>query len=193
MQEDIARLRQTVLAQAEEIRAHLIEEIHAEEADKIDSFRAKRERKEEVFTQNEKNKVRAAVNEKLSALRMREHRALLLRREELLEELFSGVEEKLRAYVTEKDYQIRMAQYLKAAVNRYRGEDMLVEVCRKEDVGLAKECVSEAVLSEEDFIGGFRLVLPERHMVINQTLMGRMEEEKNAFHEIRIESEVEGK
>lgn len=192
MQEAIIRLRQKILAQAEEERDRLVNEMETEKADKIESFRAKRERKEDSFTQHEKNKVRSAASETLSTLRMNEYRALLLRREELLEELFCGVEEKLRAFTGGKDYPAWMKQNLQAATSRYREEDMLVEVCRKEDAELAKECVSEVELVTEDFIGGFRLVLPERHMVINQTLMGRMEEEKNAFHEIRIESEVDG-
>ena len=192
MQEAIIRLRHKILAQAEEERTRRVEEMDAEKAEKIDSFRAKRERKEESFTQNEKNKVLSAASETLSTLRMNEYRALLLRREELLEELFCGVEEKLRAFTQEAAYRTWMTQNLQAVVGRYQGETMLAEVCRKEDVEAAKECVPEVKLSEEDFIGGFRLVLPERRMVINQTLLSRMEEEKSAFYEIRIESEVDG-
>lgn len=188
MQEEVNRLKRAILSRAEDMRDAMLHEIDEEKEKALTAFRKSTEEAEEARFSAEANRYRGEVNERLATLKMEEHRTLLIRREELSNTLMQEVQKELRAYVQTPAYTDYLTEKIAALAKKYEGETLFIEVCRKEDAAIAKP-YAEVRLAEEDFIGGFRLGIPARHMVVDESLRSRLEDAFREFHEIRIETE----
>ena len=190
MQEEVNRLKRAVLSSAEERKEDILRRALTEKETALFEFRQALTEKEAAKYKEAANRYVALTNEKIATYKMDAHRALLIRREEIAESLKKEVEEELRRYVKTPEYAAHFTERIQEVAERFAGETLFLEVCRKEDAEAAQS-VAEVRLAEEDFLGGFRLGIPNRRMVIDESLHSRLEDAFREFHEIRIESEEE--
>ena len=188
MQDHVNGLTRAVLAHADEERDRLLRELRESTSAALADFRKTAEETEDRRFREEAARVENAATEKYETLRMAAHREILIHREELTDRLREAVREALTRYVGTPEYEEHLAQKAGEIARKYAGETLFIEVCRKEDVPALREYAAVR-LAEEDFIGGFRLGIPARRIVVDESLRSRMEDAFREFHEIRIESE----
>ena len=157
--------------------------------------KARREMADRLKT--ETYRLQRESNKKIHAVSMKSRRDLFSRRERLIDELFTDLEKNLRDFTGTPAYK----DFLTEGVTAVTGTDFLPSgaVSAKEtspakntDFSIIqlmaqdifykdlKELIESKTLltaeaTEEDFIGGFRLISGNRRMIADYTLLARME------------------
>lgn len=104
--------------------------------------------------------------------------------EKMKEELFSLVEEKLLAYQKTKEYQQLLAQKIVKAKQFAAGEAMTVYIDPTDSAlkeVLEQETGCEITISREDFWGGMRAVIRSKNVLIDESFVSRVTQEKELY------------
>lgn len=126
-----------------------------------------------------------SANEKVSKAEIDAKKALLLKREEILNEVFSSVLNKIAAYKQTEDYK----KYLIDAVLKAKesgGKDGITVHLASSDAGYAKiieeQCgVNTAVSDTDDFIGGICVLMKNSNQIIDMSFAMRLGEAREEF------------
>ena len=98
--------------------------------------------------------------------------------------LFQLVEDKLQAYMQTNDYEKNLVKQIKNA-KEFAGEDELTVYLNQSDSEkkerIEKESGQTLTISKTDFIGGIRAVIKSRNLLIDNSYLARLNEEKEAY------------
>ncbi|MDF2484743.1 MAG: hypothetical protein K0R46_911 [Herbinix sp.] len=123
-------------------------------------------------------------NRKLSAEAMDIRRKLLEKTAEISERVFHDVMTKLEAYMKTSEYEELLAVQIKNAKEFALGDVITVYInpsdANKASALEEKTGVSLTV-SDRDFIGGTRAVIPSRSILIDNSFLTKLEEAKSSF------------
>ena len=150
----------------------------AEAAGKDAERRAGRRVQAETYRiEIEKNKlvVNAAIAAKKSAVELRSH---------LINEIFGGVAAKAEDFVKTDGYADYLRRNIAESVKPYPGARVIVMERDKNAVS-ALTGAHAFDYTGDDFIGGFKIFLPERNAVLDCTLKNRIAGEKKSFNRLR--------
>ena len=124
------------------------------------------------------------INKALSAEQLHIKRKLSRKQQELREILFSEIQEQLRAF-TKSGY----ADWLETKVKKalvIAGEDEIQINLSPEDADLIPEIENRTgikpFLAETSFLGGIRAVIPQKNILIDDTLLTSFQNEKESFN-----------
>lgn len=125
------------------------------------------------------------INKALSAEQLHIKRKLSRKQQELREILFSEIQEQLRAFTKSEGY----ADWLEAKVKKalvIAGEDEIQISLSPEDADLIPEIEKRTgmrpLLAEDSFLGGIRAVIPQKNILIDDTLLTSFQNEKENFN-----------
>lgn len=125
------------------------------------------------------------INKALSAEQLHIKRKLSRKQQELREILFSEIQEQLRAFTKTEGY----ADWLEAKVKKalvIAGEDEIQISLSPEDADLISEIEKRTgmrpLLAEDSFLGGIRAVIPQKNILIDDTLLTSFQNEKENFN-----------
>ncbi len=174
--------KEAVLSQAEARSMEIIAEAGRQRAKALEAAYAQCEAADPAVIGA---KLAREAEQRYASIAGQAHRDLLAWREQLMAELFGEVEEKLEAFTQSEAYEGWLLQKL-AAHKQFAGdgEGITLEV-RREDEGLSaalqKALPKAAVHAAPDIrLGGVRIA--GGHIVYNETLDAKLEDEKKAFY-----------
>ncbi|WP_310602456.1 V-type ATP synthase subunit E [Anaerosporobacter sp.] len=103
---------------------------------------------------------------------------------EKVDGLFADVKNKLSAYMQTPEYQSFLITKINEAIAFAKDNELIIYI-NPTDTHLktALEAAThvETTISNIDFFGGIRCVIPERHILIDNSFMSKLEEEKANF------------
>ncbi len=109
------------------------------------------------------------------------------RRAELITELFRNVENRFLDYTKTEEYVSFLIEGAKAAVSKYGS--VQIELMER-DMGhnAVIEAKSGAVVlsSDEDFLGGFRVIVPKKDAILDCTFKDKLKDEQRTFSLLKI-------
>lgn len=125
------------------------------------------------------------INKALSAEQLHIKRKLSRKQQELREILFSEIQEQLRAFTKSEGYADWLETKVKKALE-IAGEDEIQISLSPEDVDLIPEIENRTgikpFLAETSFLGGIRAVIPQKNILIDDTLLTSFQNEKESFN-----------
>lgn len=148
------------------------------------------ERKETALRKAEANHRMASENiirernRKLSAESMEIRRKVLEKTEEISGRIFTDVSAKLQEFMKTSDYDALLATQIKRASDFAHGDTITVYInpsdsSKKAD--LEEKTGISLTVSDRDFIGGIRAVIPSRSILIDYSFLTKLEEAKSSF------------
>lgn len=125
------------------------------------------------------------INKALSAEQLHIKRKLSRKQQELREVLFSEIQEQLRAFTKTEGYADWLETKVKKALE-IAGEDEIQISLSPEDADLIPEIEKRTgmrpLLAEDSFLGGIRAVIPQKNILIDDTLLTSFQNEKENFN-----------
>ncbi|MDF2539902.1 MAG: hypothetical protein K0S76_2923 [Herbinix sp.] len=123
-------------------------------------------------------------NRKLSAESMEIRRKVLEKTAEVSERIFKDVSQKLEEFMKTSQYEDLLCAQIKNASNFAKGDPITVYINPSDAQKISrleeKTGVSLTV-SNRDFIGGSRAVIPSRSILIDNSFFTKLEEAKSSF------------
>lgn len=123
-------------------------------------------------------------NRKLSSELLNIKRTLSEKSKEKVEILFNDVEQKLTTYMQSPEYQTLLINKINEAI-AFAKDDKLTIYINKTDAHLKEDLEAathvELMISNIDFFGGIRSVIPDRNILIDNSFMSKLREEKMNF------------
>lgn len=184
-EEKLKHFSEVSMETAREEAQRLITEYKAVLEDEMEQHKKeKKEASENQFRIEAENAARE-INKALSAEQIHIKRKLSRKQQELREVLFSEIQEQLRAFTKTEGY----ADWLEAKVKKalvIAGEDEIQISLSPEDADLIPEIEKRTgmrpLLAEDSFLGGIRAVIPQKNILIDDTLLTSFQNEKESFN-----------
>ncbi len=123
-------------------------------------------------------------NRKLSAETMEIRRKVLDKTAEISDRIFNDVRLKLTEYMNTSEYDELLGAQIKNAVDFAHGDAITVYI-NPSDANKIKTLEEKTgvslTVSDRDFIGGTRAVIPSRSILIDNSFLTKLEEAKSSF------------
>ena len=166
-------------------RKAMLEEIDAKTNLVLGEFE-KREKAEAVKKiEKAKAEQERLVNREISIHANENRRMLLGKRQELEARLFAQIEKEIAEYTTEEEYKENLIRAIDAQINE-RPCEIIVKRADYERLfadGTRGNAVSEA---DDIFIGGYKVILKDKGMIIDNTYDFKLAEAKETFKGLKI-------
>ncbi len=123
-------------------------------------------------------------NRKLSAEALEIRRKLLEKTAEISDRIFTDVSARLKDFMTTPDYDTLLITQIRHASDFAHGDAITVyinpsDASKKAD--LEEKTGISLTVSDRDFIGGIRAVIPSRSILIDHSFFTKLEEAKSSF------------
>ena len=123
-------------------------------------------------------------NRKLSKESLDIKRRVLERSAEITDSIFREVEQKLREYMKTDSYQEYLIRKIKEAKEFARGDEIILYINPSDESlipSLEAKTGLKLTLSNRDFFGGIRAVIPSRTILIDHSFLTKLAETKSTF------------
>jgi vacuolar-type H+-ATPase subunit E/Vma4 len=123
-------------------------------------------------------------NRKLSKETLDIRRGVLERTAEITEEIFQDVDKKLTEFMQTPAYEEHLVNKIKEAVEFARGDELLIYINPSDESlipALEAKTGVKLTLSNRDFFGGIRAVIPSRTILIDNSFVTKLAEAKSTF------------
>lgn len=124
------------------------------------------------------------MNMTLSKEQLQIKRRITLQHNELKEKLFTEVRAKLEEFMNTREYERLLISQIHEILSIAGQEQVTIYIDPADSsrhTALQAECRVPITISAYSFLGGTRAVLPDRHILIDNSFATRLEEEKEAF------------
>lgn len=125
------------------------------------------------------------INKALSAEHLHIKRKLSKKQQKLKESIFAEVEELLDAFSKKPEYVDWLEDKIKQSLEIAENDSVQIYLTAKDSAKaeeLAKRTGITPLISETDFLGGIRAVIPEKNILIDNTFLTAFENEKERFN-----------
>lgn len=154
-----------------------LEKIYAEHKETL-------ERQADAELKAEKDKLKRNLNKKLSTEQLHIKRSLSKKNMELENKLFTEVIEKLRDFMQTPEYEAYLERKIQETLKFADGDSLIIYI-NGSDAHLKEQLEqntgAKMTISKEDFKGGIRAVIPEKHILIDNSFLTLLNEEKDTF------------
>ena len=141
-------------------------------------------RRADMEVEAETEKLKREINKKLSIGQLDLKREASRRQESLKDKLFVELKDKLANFMETREYQALLERQVKAA-KEFAGEEHIIIYMDPADQDkvqrLAMHHNAEIKISEYSFNGGIRAVIPDKHILIDNSFHTKLEEARHAF------------
>lgn len=125
------------------------------------------------------------INKALSAKHLHIKRKLSKKQQQLKESVFSEVADLLVSFTQKPEYLDWLEGKVKESLDIAQNDSIQIYLTAK-DSSLAEELAKRTgitpLISETDFLGGIRAVIPEKNILIDNTFLTAFENEKERFN-----------
>lgn len=142
------------------------------------------QRQAEAELKAEKEKLKRDMNKHLSTEQLRIKRSLSKKNMELKDKLFAEVIEKLRAFKQTPEYEEYLEHKIKETLEFAAGDTLTIYLNASDahlKDQLERNTGAGLTISKEDFKGGVRAVIPEKHILIDNSFLTLLKEEQESF------------
>lgn len=140
-------------------------------------------RAENVY-RNETEKIIREKNRRLSSETLAIRRRVLDKTAELTDMIFEELENKLTDFMKTPAYKEYLKKKINEAVEFARGDEITIYI-NPSDAALKSSLEEETqvalTISDRDFFGGIRAVIPSRMILIDHSFLTKLAENKNSF------------
>ncbi len=125
------------------------------------------------------------INKALSAEHLHIKRKLSKKQQQLKESIFAEVEDLLEDFSQKPEYTDWLEVKIKQSLEIAENDSMQIYLTAKDSAKaeeLTKRTGITPLISETDFLGGIRAVIPEKNILIDNTFLTAFENEKERFN-----------
>ena len=125
------------------------------------------------------------INKALSAEHLHIKRKLSKKQQKLKESIFAEVEELLDDFSKKPEYTDWLENKIKQSLEIAENDSVQIYLTARDSARseeLAKRTGITPLISETDFLGGIRAVIPEKNILIDNTFLTAFENEKERFN-----------
>lgn len=141
-------------------------------------------KKAEYTYRVESEKIRREKNRQLSTKAIQIRRRSSEKVEEIIECIFQNVERKLKEFMITSAYEDYLVDKIKEAKSFAQEADITIYINPSDQsrkLILEQRSGVELTISDRDFFGGIRAVIPSRSILIDHSFLTKLVEEKEAF------------
>ncbi|HHV08942.1 MAG TPA: Archaeal/vacuolar-type H+-ATPase subunit E [Clostridiales bacterium] len=123
-------------------------------------------------------------NRRVSAASMEIRRKVLERTAEISEEIFEEVKARLDAFMKTEEYEALLTTLVQNALRFSKGDAITIYINPSDQdkkSGLEQKTGASLTVSDRDFIGGIRAVIPSHSILIDNSFLTKIEEAKDNF------------
>ena len=125
------------------------------------------------------------INKALSAEHLHIKRKLSKKQQKLKESIFAEVEDLLNAFSQKPEYVDWLEDKIKQSLEIAQNDSIQIYLTARDSARseeLTKRTGITPLISETDFLGGIRAVIPEKNILIDNTFLTAFENEKERFN-----------
>ena len=184
--EKISKFLSAITHYAEEQRHSILDEVEAFKKRELDKVEADVLRGAYQLIQKETAEMRGAISREMSGREMDSRRALLARRQAIMDEVFERVKKELLALTKTDDYAAYMQAAVKEIAGALHGERTALYI-RQDDLPLKDDLQKtfgrscDVHVSDNLLIGGVKGVDPDTNLVADNSLDEKLRGERDWF------------
>lgn len=170
---------------AREKSSRLYDEYAAALEQSFEEHKKEAARRLEMQLQGESEKLDREMNKKLALAQINLKRMLSKRQEELKDMLFVEVRNMLADFMATPDYPKLLEKQIQAAQKLAGSNDIIIYIDPADSPLLQRLSLTNrdvVRISEYSFLGGIRAVVPQSHILIDNSFQTKLEEAKHNFH-----------
>lgn len=176
------------IREAETKRVKILNEINLEYKNACDETTLKAQKKAESLINEEQYKAEQMKNREILNAMTQAKKSLIDLRKQLKDDLFKNVMAKLADYIETDNYADSLINDIKNLAIKYNGK-ITVYLCRR-DMVFAERLLEipnvKIVEDKDDLIGGYRAILNEENIVIDNSYKEKLKEANDAFIGFKI-------
>ncbi|MCL2351730.1 MAG: hypothetical protein FWC55_04270 [Firmicutes bacterium] len=188
----LAYFRETLNREADEERKRLDAEADEALLAAAEAASKEAERRAEKKVRSEVYKVSVEKNRRIAAATAAAKKAAVETRSHLINGIFANAARTAEEFTKTDLYSAWLNRNVPGRAKQYPGATViLMERDRAAAAGISAAAPESLVFefTDDDFIGGFRIFLPERSAVLDCTFRSRLNDEKKTFDKLRISFE----
>lgn len=185
IKEKLEVFRQSAIEVAQQESRTELEEYEKNCRRELEQFKKNKEQEMEHAFQMEEIKIHRKMNRKISEEISRQKRILDECQQQKKEKLFELVEQKLLEYQRTEAYDQYLEVQIKRAAEFAKTEEITIyinptDVEKKEK--LEQKTGVKLTVSQRDFGGGIRAVIHAKNILIDESFLTRLEQERNSYN-----------
>ena len=180
IQEKITHIREAAMAEARGQGNEIIENHRRALENIFETHRQEVSMQADTRIKTETASVRHQLNSAVSKGQLKLRRELSVVKNALKNDLFCEVRQMLEDYMKTDDYQTLLVDYIMKAAKFADGQPLTIymnESDRDKKSLLEQRTGMKIMMSEEEFTGGIRAVIPGRNILIDYSFRGALEKE----------------
>lgn len=184
IQEKITHIREAAMAEARGQGNEIIENHRRALENIFETHRQEVSMQADTRIKTETASVRHQLNSAVSKGQLKLRRELSVVKNALKNDLFCEVRQMLADYMKTDDYQTLLVDYIMKAAKFADGQPLTIymnESDRDKKSLLEQRTGMKIMMSEEEFTGGIRAVIPGRNILIDYSFRGALEKEYEEF------------
>ena len=184
IQEKITHIREAAMAEARGQGNEIIENHRRALENIFETHRQEVSMQADTRIKTETASVRHQLNSAVSKGQLKLRRELSVVKNALKNDLFCEVRQMLEDYMKTDDYQTLLVDYIMKAAKFADGQPLTIymnESDRDKKSLLEQRTGMKIMMSEEEFTGGIRAVIPGRNILIDYYFRGALEKEYEEF------------
>lgn len=184
IKEKLKVFRQSTIEVARQ-ESHLqLEEYEKQCKEELEEFREKKQQELENTFQLKEVRLKREVNRKISAESMRQRQVLKTCQKEKEQSIFEMVEQNLLVFRQTEEYENYLVAQIKKAIDFAKKEEVVIYInpTDKEKKQMLEEKTGVTLtVSDVDFGGGIRAVIPTKNILMDESFRTKLEQEKNSY------------
>lgn len=152
--------------------------------DELDIYKDSAKHLAEESKRSQFNQVKADSKKELSSAQMSVKKELTKTQLEIKSKVFDFVREKINVYRTTPEYTSYLIKQINEILQNYKDFEMTIYI-DPDDSGLLaqlkKETNGNIMVSDKNFLGGTRTIVPEKNILVDYSFKTRLSEERENF------------
>ena len=177
--------------EAERQREEILADIDKRVNERVRSVTEDARKKANAQLRADSAKIEQAKNKEINRANTESKKAILNVRNKLLDELFEGATGKIREYTKTGGYIERLLKDINELSARYGNVKIYL---MERDLALCGKLPGncECVSVKDDFIGGFKLLIPDKNAIEDYTYLARLKTVREDFNELKLTQAISG-
>jgi len=185
IEEKLAYFSKMANEEAERERARIMADIDKRMNDYVENVTEDAQKKTSARLRMDAAKIEQAKNKEINLASTDSKKAILNVRGRLLDELFEGATGKIEEYTHTGEYTERLIKDIGELAARYRNVKVYL---MERDFSLSGKLPGncECVCVKDDFIGGFKLLIPDKNAIEDNSYLARLKDVREGFNELKL-------
>ncbi|MDR3239656.1 MAG: V-type ATP synthase subunit E [Clostridiales bacterium] len=187
--------------EAEQQRAEILADMEDELSKAMEEFTREVEKQARQRLRNEQNKIERTKNKEIIQAAAEAKKSLIALRSRYIDQIFENAVQSTREFTQTEQYKEKLLNEITALAGRYshikiylmeRDLSPLTRAALVAPAALLAPAApgTEYIGVQEDFIGGFKLFIPEKNAVEDHTYAARLKNARAEFNQLKMKETV---